>query len=43
MVFFDEATETDNSEEAKYAFLAQDKALDADATDFSDPASIMRR
>ena len=47
-MFFDQTSvlskcnnEDDNQE--KYAFLASDESLDADSTDFSDPAAILRR
>ena len=46
MVFLDDDgnSESENNGEAKYAFLAEDnRALEADTTDFTDPASIMRR
>jgi len=33
----------DSEEESKYAFLASQNSLGAEMTDFSDPASLMRR
>ena len=33
----------DNDQESRYAYLASDEQLNADETDFSDPAALLTR